>query len=262
MKKKLMQITDNTFNELLNNEIVMPSNYFQCFDKNAKKIELDIKDENFESEIGEIMAQELNEINTYANQVMKKIKTASSITNKASQAIKEKDEKVLDNLYVQMNELQQELEKITNIVFVDFLTKAKNRKWLTHNYLTNNMKFKSKTTTVFIDVKDYDYICSNYNKLLADNLLIFICDYFMNELKKENIKFEIVRFLNNKFLIFIDENHLDEIRNVITNLTEILFSKTLKSRAGVIIKPVFNYSIKQLKKGDVFQEVLEELLQA
>ncbi len=260
MKKQLIEITDETFNELLNNEIVLPSNYFQCFDKNAKKIELDLKDEDFEKEISELLSNEINEINAYANQVLTKIITATSITSKATEAINEKDVNVLKNLYEQMYELQNELEKLKDKVYLDHLTKAKNRRWLTHSYLTDKMKFNAQTIAVFINVQDYEYINTHYNRLVADNLLIFICDYFISTLEEEEIKFEIVRFLNNKFLIFIDENTLQKVQNVITNLVKILFSKTLKSKTGIIIKPFFDYSVKEIKKGDSFQEVLENLL--
>ena len=38
MKNKLKQITDLTIQEVLGNEIILPSTYFKTFDKNIKKI--------------------------------------------------------------------------------------------------------------------------------------------------------------------------------------------------------------------------------
>ena len=46
MKNKLKQITDLTIQEVLGNEIILPSTYFKTFDKNIKKIDKNLKNEN------------------------------------------------------------------------------------------------------------------------------------------------------------------------------------------------------------------------
>ena len=43
MKNKLKQITDLTIQEVLGNEIILPSTYFKTFDKNIKKIDKNLK---------------------------------------------------------------------------------------------------------------------------------------------------------------------------------------------------------------------------
>ena len=64
MKTKLKEITDSTVCELLGNDIILPSNYFQCFDKYAKTVDLDLESESFEKELSELILDEFNEINS------------------------------------------------------------------------------------------------------------------------------------------------------------------------------------------------------
>ena len=46
MKQELKKITDLTINDLLNNDIILPSTYFDKFNYHAKELEIDLDDEN------------------------------------------------------------------------------------------------------------------------------------------------------------------------------------------------------------------------
>ena len=70
MKTKLKKITDKTVQDLLQNEIILPSSYFESFDKNAKDIKVDITDSDFEKEVSEVLVQELKVINEYMKKWM------------------------------------------------------------------------------------------------------------------------------------------------------------------------------------------------
>lgn len=260
MKDKLKQITDKTVNELLNEEIILPSNYFQCFDKHAKNLEIDLENENFEKELSDVMQEEFNEINGYVNSAIQTIDTASEVTLNAQKAIETQNTEALKGLYRQIKDLQSELQNITDKVYVDYLTKTYNKKWLYHKYLSKDRKYQNNTIVILIDVADFDYITNTYNQLIANNLLIYISKYFSNKFKEEGYEFEISRFLNNKFLIFLDEKDLKGIEVVFKSAAKVLFEMTLKSNSGILINPSFNYALQEVKKDHCFQESLELLL--
>ena len=260
MKTKLKEITDSTINELLSNEVILPSNYFQCFDKHAKIVNIDMDSESFEKDLSELILNEYNSINSYVNSAVKTIDTAASITLEAQDAIKDQNLLLLKNLYSQIKELQVELENITDNVYKDYLTKSYNKKWLYHKYLSKEANFKKNAIIILVDIVDYKYIMNTYNKLISNNLLIYIASYLENKLKEENLNFQITRYLTNKFIITLDEDDLSQIQTIMTTITSLLYNTTLKSNSGIMIKPTFEYSIKKVKKDTSFHESIDSLL--
>lgn len=260
MKDKLKHITDSTVNELLNQEIILPSTYFECFDKHAKTLDIELNNEEFEKELSELILEEYNTINGYVNSAVQSIDMAATLTKEAQEAIKQNNTLALNNLYEQIKELQSELEDITKNVYTDYLTKVHNKKWLYHKGLTKEAKFKEDLLIVLIDVNDYGYITQTYNKLIADNLLIFITKYLQEKFKEESIDFELVRYLNNKFVLLIKDDEISNIEAILNNVKTYLISTTLKSNSGVMIKPTFNFAMSKVKKEDSFHSSLEILL--
>lgn len=260
MKKKLKEITDSTVNELLGNDIIMPSNYFQCFDKHAKSAEVNLDSDTFEKELSDLIIDEFNVINNYVNDAVKTIDIATGLTIDAQKAIKENNTLLLKNLYNQIGELRGELETITNNIYKDYLTKVNNKKWLYHKYLTKDAKFKDSAILVFVNIADYEYISNTYNKLISNNLLIFISKYLDEKLKEEGLDFEITRYLSNKFILTFNEYEINAVASILNTISSVLFEKTLKSNSGIIIKPTFDYSIAKVKKDENFHEVLSTLV--
>lgn len=261
MKDKLKIITDNTVNDLLNEEVILPSNYFRCFDKHAKTLEIDLGSEKFEEEMSKLLVDEFNDINSYVNTAMQTIDEASQVTLNAQEAIKNNDENALKSLYKQIKDLQSELENITDNVYKDYLTKVYNKKWLYHKYLSKDVTYKNDAIVALIEVSDYEYITEKYNKLISNNLLIFISKYLKDKLKEEDLDFEISRYLTNRFLILLNEEDMFNIETVLKTVNNVLDGTTLKSNSGIIIKPRFNYSISKVNKDQAFMKSLETLLE-
>ena len=260
MKTKLKEITDSTVSELLSNEIILPSNYFQCFDKHAKTVDINVDSESFEKELSELILDEFNTINGYVNDAVKSIDAAASLTLDAQKAIKDQNTLLLKNLYSQIKDLQGELQDITDNIYKDYLTKVHNKKWLYHKYLTKDANYPKDAMIILLDIADYEYISQTYNKLISNNLLIYIAAYFQNKFKEENLNFEITRFLDNKFIIALEENDLAQIETLMSTISSILFNTTLKSNSGVMIKPTFEYAITKVKKDESFHESINLLL--
>ncbi len=259
MKNELKEITDFTVTELLDNDIILPSQYFKCFNKYAKTIEINIDDEFFEKELNEFILEEFSSINTYVNDAIRTIDNVSDITLKVQNAIKNNDTIQISKLYDNIKDLQLQLEDITNTVYTDHLTKVNNKKWIYHKFLNNDSNFKNDTIIILIDVHDYKYISKTYNKLISNNLLIFISKYLNNHLKEEKIDFNIARFLSNKFIVSVNNEKTDNLQSLINNVNNILQNKTLKTKSGVMIKPSFKYSIKEVKKDESFHDSLNTL---
>lgn len=260
MKEKLKEITDLTINELLEEEVILPSVYFECFDKHAKFSEIELNDESFEKEVDELLLNEITSINNYVKNATKNIDSAAALTLDAQKAIEENNSSALKKLYSQIKELQEELQDMTENIYKDYLTSAYNKKWLYHKYLAANSKIKEDAIIILIDVKDFEYIKKTYNKLISNNLLIFIYEFINKEFKKEDIDFEICRYLSSKFIISVKNNNFSSVSNLIKNTSSVLFGTTLKSNSGVMIKPNYKYSTLAVKKDDSFHEVLNSLM--
>lgn len=260
MKTKLKEITDSTVSELLGNEIILPSNYFQCFDKHAKTVDINLENETFEKELSELILDEFNSINSYVTDAITKIDDAAELTADAQQAIKDQNTLLLKNLYQQIGQLKNELQSITDNVYKDYLTKVYNKKWIYHKYLNKDTKFKNNAIIILIDVADYEYIAETYNQLISNNLLIYIASYLKTKLKEENLKFNIARYLKNRFVITLEEDDLPQVETLMSTISSVLYGTTLKSNSGVMIKPTFDYAALKVKKEESFHETLDLLL--
>lgn len=256
MKTKLKQITDSTINELLSNEIILPSSYFKCFDKYAKNIDIELENEDYSKELTKMISEEFDEINSYVNNAIKVIDKASIVTGDAQEAIRVQNASHLKELYEEIGKLKKELETLNENVYCDDLTKAKNKKWIYHKYLNNETKFNKDSILVLIDVDSYDYISNAYNQLISDNLLIFIVNYLKSKFKDEKLDYNIIRYLKDKFIISFDNSDLKEVQTLLHTVSSLLFETTLKSNSGIVIKPTFNHTIAKVRSGEEFHEVL------
>ncbi|XPV67419.1 MAG: diguanylate cyclase domain-containing protein [Halarcobacter sp.] len=260
MKDKLKEITDSTVSELLGNDIILPSTYFECFDKHSRTINVNIDSQEFEKDLHSFLLEEYKQIDDYMHDAMKTIDQVSEITLDAQEAIKNKNGSLLDTLYSQIKTLQSELENIKSDVYKDYLTKTNNKKWIYQKLLTEKSTFKNDCLLILIEVDDYDYIKDNYSKLISNNLLVFVSTYLKDKLKDEKIDFEIARYLKNKFLLIVNNDTLSNLTNIINNILSLLQNTTLKSNSGIIINPSFKYTIGEVSKNAVFHDVFNILL--
>ncbi|AXH09349.1 hypothetical protein CP960_00805 [Malaciobacter halophilus] len=257
MKKILKRVTDDTINELLQNEIILPSTYFQCFDKHAKTLDIDLEDKEFHDNLDSFIAKEYADINDYAKKTLESLDKVTTATKDAKNAIKNRDESSLQKIYTQMEELKKELDSVTNKVFRDEITKAFNKKWIYNSFLNNEYQFKKRGVLALINIENADYIFENYGQLIFDNLQIFLVKYITKKIKEEKLTYCIARFIKNQFIIFFDEEDLKECSNVLNNIKNLVEDTTLKSKSGILIKPKFSYEIATYQKNESFSELIE-----
>lgn len=262
MKQQLKKITNLTINDLLNNEIILPSNYFDKFNQHAKTLEINLDDENFKTELNNIIIEDFQIIETYMNLIMSSTISLKDNTQNAKNAIINKDTDLLEDVYKRIVLLEKEIKNLNNKLFLDDITNTFNKKWIYHKLLDKNALFQDDGIVVLVDVIDYSYIQNEYGELLANNLLIFASKFIIQKLEAEELNFNIVRFTENKFLIFIldSEKQKKDILNNIINLEQTLLNTTLKSNSGLFIKAKYNFKISGFKINQESKEIFEILL--
>lgn len=259
MDKMLRMITDSTINELLNQEVIMPSQYYKTFDKHSKNNDMYIYDEDFEKEISVLIDKEFDKINHYMSQTVDSVDELDTITTEAQDAIDKKDTQQLMKVNGQVKKLKSQLESLQNEIFKDELTKLYNRKYLHHKLLDTNGKFKSNGLIVLIDINNFRKINEKYGQLIGDNVLIYTMNFILKKLDKENIKTTTIRYAGDKFLFFFNAENEKKIAQLFKNIRFDLLNSTVKSKSGHIITISFGFGTSAFSPKNEFQSLLMSL---
>ena len=132
MKQQLKKITNLTINDLLNNEIILPSNYFDKFNQHAKTLEINLDDENFKNELNNIIIEDFQIIENYMNLIMSSTISLKDNTQNAKNAIINKDIDLLEDVYKRIVLLENEIKSLNDKLFLDDITNTFNKKWVYH----------------------------------------------------------------------------------------------------------------------------------
>ncbi len=260
MKKELRKVTNLTINELLNNEIIMPSVYFERFNKNARTLNVNLEDKNFNKELNQTLIDDFNSIESYISTIKDGASDIKKAANETKIALENNDTDTLTAIYKQMDSLEKEIEDLNHKILLDDLTNVYNRKWLYNSFLDKDSRFQSSGLVSIIDMVDYNYVNKEYGELIANNLLIFITNFIKNHLEDEKCKFKMARFLTEKFFIFIEGEDKKAVKSIINNIKRLLENSTLKSKSGLIIKANFEFHIEAYKNNQDSKELFETLL--
>jgi len=259
MKIQLKKITDVTINDLLNKDVIMPSIYFEKFNKNARTLDVNLEDSSFEKELNKILIEDFNSIEEYMFSIEKNASIVKNAVEGTQKALLNKDIDTLTDIYSQMIKLEKEVKSLNKKLFVDDLTTCYNRKWIYNKFLDKDSKFKDNGICVIIDVIDFDYIQNEYGELLSNNLIIFINNFIKEKLNEEKISFKTARFFDSKFFIFVNHENKKEVSDLIFNIQQLLKNTTLKSKTGLVIRADYNYAISRFKNNEESKEVFEAL---
>ncbi len=256
MDKILKEITDSTLNELLNQHIIMPSQYYKTFDKHSKDRDMYIYDEEFEHSLTDIIDKEFERINQYMSQTVESVDDLNNITNSAQEAIINKDAQQLMKVNQQVKKLKNTIESLQNEIFKDDLTKLYNRKYLIHKMVNEESKFKNDGFVVLIDINNFRKINQKYGELIADNVLIYSINYILKKLAKEDIETKCIRYAGDKFLFFFKKEKQQQLTELFDNIRLGLLNSTVKSKSGHIITISFSYGSTLYGTSDNLQNVL------
>lgn len=250
---KILQIISNETIDATNSmSIITPSIYATLFQEKAKAHNVDIDDKDEIELSKELIHDECLNLIEMREQNNKNTIRLSSSTSKAIDAIQQKDEKSLNEVLKEAEELRREIETLKEAIYKDELTSVYNRKFLKDKYLNEDSdSFKSKGILTIVDLNYFKKINDTYGHAVGDKVLIFIA----NHLKKA--KADVVRYGGDEFLILFDKNTtIEEAISIIDKIHESITHKKLKAKNGEF-RVSFSLGISRFKQGDSFSHTLE-----
>lgn len=158
----------------------------------------------------------------------------------------------------ELNDIRSDLDIFRRQLFSDDITKSKNRLWIFKNKLSDHDTFNDFGFLVSIKISDYDAIIKEYDSNVGNKLLKLVSD-FMNDYMKENhLKFEIVRYKEDNFLIFIYDLNEGEVERQVVNMQNSMSNYRFKHRHKVF-NLRFYFAVMQYIKNESFSSVLDQL---
>jgi diguanylate cyclase (GGDEF)-like protein len=192
------------------------------------------------------------ELTNLQSQASKNALQLSLTTSKAINAIKDKNESLLQEVLRETEKLRKEVEKLKKSVYKDELTHVYNRKWLHDYYLSNESDiFNQDGILAIIDLNYFKQINDTYGHIIGDKVLIFIA----NQLKKS--KQRVIRYGGDEFImIFSKELSMQNAFNSLKNIRENVISKKLKSNDSSF-KVSFSFGLAKFNVNDDLASIIE-----
>jgi diguanylate cyclase (GGDEF)-like protein len=250
-QETLKIISNETKNSIDQLPVVTPSMYASIFSKYASNHNTNIVDEK---ELAKnLLLSECSNLTDLQTQASKSAMQLSKSTSKAIGAIKEKDEKLLNSVLKETENLRREIEKLKESVYKDELTNVQNRKWLHDNFLNEDSQtFKDAGTLAIIDLNYFKLVNDTFGHIIGDKVLIFIA----NQLRKT--KYSVVRYGGDEFIIMFSKKISSQkaIQNLNT-IREDIMSKKLKSHNDSF-SISFSFGVKEYKAGQLLSDIVED----
>lgn len=250
MDKSIIVATSKECKDLIERlDIVTPPIYESIFSKIAAKYGIDtgqltkVTEESLDERIKELL--ELNEKNS------EQIVHLDAASKKALNAMKEKNEKLLQESISETEALRREIEQLKESVHKDSLTKVWNRKWLEANILDQEERFKKDCTMAIVDLNYFKQINDTVGHIAGDKVL----KYISSNLKK--LGMPVVRYGGDEFLLIAeDKKEMKIAKKKIASCREELLNKNIKYN-DYTFKVCFSYGIHNCTKGENFTDALE-----
>lgn len=257
MQDKLKKITDKTMVQLIKEDVVLPSSYFETFHNEAKGLELH-NTADIEIEINKMLQNEVEKINDLSAKTIKNMEEFILHTSEANEAFIHQDYEKIISLQNHVKTLQEDMESILSDIYYDNLTKTYNKQWIFKNYLDDNDRIKETTQTLYLKIHNYDYICNEYGELIANNIVKFFVNMVKKFIQIKESDYSFIRFTDDTFIIFI-KNDSPEIVTIMQEIQEKLDSSTLKTKSGLMIKTNFEFIISKSLQKQYFYDLIEDL---
>ena len=251
--EKLKELTEMTMGKVFRLPIVTPQIYNKIFLEICEKEEIDI------SELHNIQLNEglINQSVLEAEEIMKKseenIKDLKENTEQAAKAIEEKDESAMLELQKKVEALKSRVTKLQGEMYVDALTKVRNRKYLIDKIL-NNGKYKEDGAIALIDLNKFKHINDTFGHATGDKVLKLIATTLHGISKKLGDTI-VVRYGGDEFMIF-SKAPQEDFQAIVKKDRDNLKKKNIVSK-GQQFKASFAFGITPYKAGDLFKDVLE-----
>ena len=247
-RRELIDITSEVKSQIADIEVAPPLLYKTLFNDLLSKRDLVIEDED--KIVNSILDEKLSKLNIIQEDTSKHLSKLSGSTKKAMDAIKDKDEKKLEEVVKEVYLLREEVDKLKASVFTDTLTKAHNRQWLYSKYMNGAEKFSCSGKIVLIDMDNFKDINDCCGHIAGDKVLEFTAMH----LRKTNA--DLVRYGGDEFiLMFENDPSEEEVSTIMHNNRELIIKKELKYKDNYF-HISYSYGVASFKNNDNFQDIL------
>ncbi len=247
--ERILEIISNeTKEEVCRLDVVTPEIFTNVFVSKAKEHNFD----NLEELASEYIQQQILNYLRIRDKTSQTADKLSQTTNKAIEAIEDKNDEALNEVLIETKNLKKELEKLKASLYKDELTGAYNRKWMyDHIIKENTNQFNKRGVLALIDLNYFKLVNDTYGHIIGDKVLVFVA----TQLKKT--KGDVVRYGGDEFLVLFDEKSTPAgALRKLKKLREDLLKKHLKAK-DVDFRISFSIGIAEFKEGDSIDEVIE-----
>ena len=243
-------ISNQTIDSIQKINIVTPSIYTSMFEKNATSHGILLSDE--EKLTNRLINEEIQMSEILEKKNSEHAVALSTNTNKAINAIKNKDEALLKEILKETEYLRQEVEKLKEAVYKDELTNVYNRKWMHDTFLEPVAHtFLKNGTLAMIDLNYFKLVNDTHGHVVGDKVLVYIASQLKTT--KENI----VRYGGDEFIvIFSKDINKDNAFKKLDKIREKIIAKKLKAGNNTF-RISFSIGTYEFKKGDLLASTIQ-----
>lgn len=169
------------------------------------------------------------------------------------------ENEIMDNeCRIDLNELKTDINLLRNQLYTDDITESKNRLWVFKEKLNNTETFNDFGFMVSIKISNYDAILKEYEPNVTNKLLKQVSNYMILYMKDNHLNYEIVRYMEDNFLIFMYGLNEETIEEHILNMQYGMSNYKFKHRSKMF-NLTFYSAVMQYIKNESFSSVLDQL---
>lgn len=243
-------VTASALKKLSGQKIITPSDYRGAWEQAAKEygVTVDIQD-SYILDARVVGASEM--LNAAAEGAV----VVSESAKEAKEAIATQDIGSLARVEAKMADMEKEMKALRERLYVDNLTKAKNRTWMAENLIKDGCIVSSGVMS-FIDMREFKLINDRYGHIAGDNALTFIAREFMTAMPEATF----IRYGGDEFVLFMPNMTSEsQINEVLMALKNSIKTKPLYVRGedNVSFHVDFSFGTTAVCRGEHLHEIIE-----
>ena len=158
----------------------------------------------------------------------------------------------------EINAIKAEILLMHKQLFSDDISETKNRLWVFKHKLSDHETFNDFGFLVSIKISEYATIVKEYGSNVGNKLLKLVSDYMISYMEDNHLNYEIVRYTEDNFLIFMYGLNEEEVEEQVINMQKGMSNYTFKHRSKVFQLTCYS-AVMQYIKNESFSSVLDQL---
>ena len=158
----------------------------------------------------------------------------------------------------EINDIKSDLALFRKQLFSDDITKCQNRLWIYKYKLSDHDTFNDFGFIVSFKISDYESILKEYDSNVANKLLKLVSDYTIGYMDENHLNYDLVRYEEDNFLIFIHSLNEDEVGEHVVNMQKSMSNYRFK-HGNRVFNLIFYFAVMQYIKNESFTSVLDQL---